>query len=252
MLVLRHPVLSSLDSEPWSLLPLSSESSWSALATVLLSQTPCPSVELSGLHYLESLQECPPHAIPHSDSALGFGPIFPAFLADPSFAMHRHLAHVSLAAAVQDTPESDRPWDTTNYVIPPTFAFLSLSPSELLHTAPASVADARRRPDYKTPGGWEPAIRKEINRVELFGAWVIRPFSSFRKDLILYGSDRCSMCYIFTALTVKTTADGDLRDLDVANKFRVTPSRPTLAVGTTPPIAFSPLPLTSLVRNRRL
>jgi hypothetical protein len=30
------------------------------------------------------------------------------------------------------------------------------------------------------------------------------------------------MCYIVTALTVKTTADGDLRESGIANKFRVT------------------------------
>jgi hypothetical protein len=92
----------------------------------------------------------------------------------------------------------------------------------LMHAAPVSVSAARALPDYMAAGGWHDAIVKEIRRVESFGAWELHPISDFFDDLRSKGETLCSMAYIVTAQTIKTTASGDLRAVGVANKFRVT------------------------------
>ena len=77
-------------------------------------------------------------------------------------------------------------------------------------------------PDFRAPGGWYDAMAKEVKRVESFAAWRLVPISEYHKARRDLGDDNANVAYIVTAQTIKTDADGSLRSLGVANKFRIT------------------------------
>ena len=45
---------------------------------------------------------------------------------------------------------------------------------------PVSVTAARKLPDYAKPHGWKASIKKEVTRVEGFGAWELVPHREYR------------------------------------------------------------------------
>ena len=103
---------------------------------------------------------------------------------------------------------------------PPHLAFMA-APEPLAPVAPASVAAARRDPDFDAEFGWFTAIAKEISRVEGFDAWELASARQVRADRALYGEQRVSIGYIVAVLTCKLDPAGDPREPGILKKFRV-------------------------------
>ena len=85
---------------------------------------------------------------------------------------------------------------------------------------PISVRAARLRPDYRSPNGWFSAIAKEVHRVEKFGAIRLVRFRAYR-DAARLNPLTTSIGYLVPVLTCKADPNGDPRELDVLNKFRI-------------------------------
>ena len=102
----------------------------------------------------------------------------------------------------------------------PSIALLA-APRPAAPTAPTSVMDARRRPDFDAPHGWGASITKEVRRVEGFKAWELSSAQAIRADRARYGDARVSIGYLIAVLTCKFDPAGGPRALDVVNKFRI-------------------------------
>ena len=198
--------------------------SWAASAaraTAFFAHT----AESAGLAYLESLEERPPSHVSGSQASQGISPAESSphpWTFGAAYARASAAAQASLDADMSQLPSDHAPWDYHGFPFAPGAVLLAASAPQQTAVAPASVAMARALPDYLAKGGWHDAIVKEIRRVESFGAWVHCPISDYFDDLRDKGPALCSMAYIVTAQTIKTTASGDLRSLGIANKFRVT------------------------------
>ena len=95
-------------------------------------------------------------------------------------------------------------------------------PSPKAPVAPASVAAARRLPDFLAPNGWLAGITKEIRRIEHFKAWHIASATEVRADVAKYGASRVSIGYTVAVLVCKMDSAGGARAAHIVNKFRVT------------------------------
>ena len=212
-----------------ALLAVGEATSWSAQAaraTAYLAHT----VDSAGLAYLDSLEERPPGLSPGTDEAQGIHgsphPLHPWTFGE-AYGRAAAAARLSLEADMLELPPDHTVWNYRDFEFAPGAVLLAVPPPVLPlrpppPPPPVSVSAARAHPAYLGPGGWHDAIVKEIRRVESFAAWELCPISEYFNDLRVKGPELCSMAYIVTALTIKTTASGDLRELGVANKFRVT------------------------------
>jgi hypothetical protein len=224
------PMVLDSDEGPWALLAVGPPTSWAAAsgrATAFLAHT----ADEAGLAYLESLEERPPATSVGSQQSQGIEDLAQEvrpWVFGAAYSRASAAAQASLDADMSELPLDHVAWDYHDFAFQPGAVLLAASPppqpasNGTLPSAPISVAAARERPDYHEPGGWHEAILKEIRRVESFAAWELCPISAFFADLRDKGPDLCSMAYIVTAQTIKTTASGDLRAVGVANKFRVT------------------------------
>ena len=129
----------------------------------------CAAGESQGLASIEALDPAPPRHSPDATYA-------PDISGDPrrytsAYIAGARVARLSLAADAADMPaladDSDDEGDTyeeARYDITPA-SVMFIDTSSTLPPAPASVAAARRLPDFGDPFGWRDAILKEVRRV---------------------------------------------------------------------------------------
>ena len=191
---------------------------------VLTVAAPSRTDELTTLRLISSHEPEPPPDHPlHPDAEAV--PIAPYGHQSEAYYAGCHVLRTALSEDNQDdvpTEALDHAADLDLSTVKfPLFLGLEAAPKPGLPTSPASVAAARRLPDFDAPNGWRSAINKEITRVEGFHAWSLARASDISRAIDEVGADRVSIGHLVAVLTCKLDPAGDPRAPGILNKFRI-------------------------------
>ena len=188
--------------------------------------------EAQTLALIDSYEPTPPPGHPLNDDSSPLPDTDPRTYTT-AYAAGLRVLRASLAS--ETLPEPDNlPSHPDPAAHLPASLILEAAPQPKAPIAPASIAAARRLPDFDAPNGWLSSIKKHLKTIESFNAWILADISAHTEAIQHVGEDRVSVGNLVAILVCKLDTAGDPRDPTIVNKFRIALSDPSEAASGVP------------------